>query len=343
MVLALFLATGASAQYRNGTIDTGTMITVRTIEAINVNDSDGEVFFGVVDKDVMNRAGGVVIPKGSDVELSVKDTSNNQLVLDLDSIIVDGQRYGIQTDESTLSSERKDGLGANKRTGKFVGGGAALGAIVGAIAGGGKGAAIGAGAGAAAGAGAQVLTRGRSVRVPAESLLTFRLQQPLQTQLTDNREGRRYNKPIYDGDLNTSAAYRAGMVAGRSDVDRNLARNTRSSRWTSAQDRRDYEAGYTNGYQGTAPTANPAYSNGSIRIGTDNNISWQAPGLARVFVEADNAAPRLFAEGTSGTQAAQWIEPGHLYVFILRDLNGREIARDRLDLRRSESNSRRNR
>jgi hypothetical protein len=54
-----------------------------------------------------------------------------------------------------------------------------LGTIIGAIAGGGKGAAIGAAAGAAAGAGTQTITRGRDVKVPAESLITFRLDRPL--------------------------------------------------------------------------------------------------------------------------------------------------------------------
>jgi hypothetical protein len=34
--------------------------------------------------------------------------------------------------------------------------------------------------GAGAGAGAQILTKGRSLNVPAESLLTYRLKQPLQ-------------------------------------------------------------------------------------------------------------------------------------------------------------------
>ena len=61
----------------------------------------------------------------------------------------------------------------------MVGGGALLGTLVGAIAGGGKGAAIGAASGAAAGAGAQVLTRGKAVKVPAESKLRFKLEEPL--------------------------------------------------------------------------------------------------------------------------------------------------------------------
>jgi len=61
----------------------------------------------------------------------------------------------------------------------MIGGGAAIGTVIGAIAGGGKGAAIGAATGAAAGAGAQVLTKGKEVQVPAETVLTFRLTQPL--------------------------------------------------------------------------------------------------------------------------------------------------------------------
>jgi len=91
-----------------------------------------------------------------------------------------------------LIIEARDNIGNNKRTGEYVGGGALLGTIVGAIAGGGKGAAIG----AVAGAGAQVVTHGRSVRVPAESLLTFRIEQPLDVGVADrgfNRDGRHYH------------------------------------------------------------------------------------------------------------------------------------------------------
>jgi hypothetical protein len=44
--------------------------------------------------------------------------------------------------------------------------------------GGGPGAAVGAGVGGAAGAGVQLATRGKEVKVPSETLLEFRLQQP---------------------------------------------------------------------------------------------------------------------------------------------------------------------
>jgi len=137
------------------------------------------MFSAVVDQNVIGKNGKVVIPKGSNAELVVRRISDNNVALDLDSVTVNGQRYGVQTENNVVRSEEKQGVGVNKRTGKYVGGGAAIGAIVGAIAGGGKGAAIGAGVGAGAGAGAQILTKGKSVNVPAESLLTYRLKQPL--------------------------------------------------------------------------------------------------------------------------------------------------------------------
>jgi hypothetical protein len=95
----------------------------------------------------------------------------------------------------------KEGVGKNKRTAKYVGGGAVIGSMIGAIAGGGKGAAIGAIAGGAAGAGAQTITRGRDIHVPAESLLTFRLDRPLMLSHSgDNgysRNGRHYHRYQY--------------------------------------------------------------------------------------------------------------------------------------------------
>ena len=178
------------------TIGTGTTISVRTNETIDAKKNDGRVFTGVVDQDVVDASGNIAIPRGSGAELIVKNASNREMALDLESVTVNGQRYAIAASPESISSGRRDGLGKNKRTAEFVGGGALLGTIVGAIAGGGKGAAIGAAAGAGAGAGTQVLTRGRTVRVPAESLLTFRLDQPLQMGTADRgftRRGRHYH------------------------------------------------------------------------------------------------------------------------------------------------------
>ena len=98
------------------------------------------------------------------------------LVLDLNSVSIEGRSYSISTTD--MARRGTSGIGANKRTAEYTGGGAALGAIIGAIAGGGKGAAIGAASGAGAGAVTQVITKG-SIKVPSETVLTFKLDQPL--------------------------------------------------------------------------------------------------------------------------------------------------------------------
>ena len=59
------------------------------------------------------------------------------------------------------------------------GGGAGLGAIVGGLAGGGKGAVIGGLAGGGAGTAGSAFTGDANITLPAESVLSFRLTQPL--------------------------------------------------------------------------------------------------------------------------------------------------------------------
>ncbi len=125
-----------------------------------------------------------MIPRGSNAQIVIRSASKggrirgaSDLVLDLDSVSVGGQRYKLDT--ADYVAKGRDGVGKNRRTAEFTGGGAAIGAIIGAIAGGGKGAAIGAASGAGAGAGTQILTKGGSIKVPAESVLTFRLDSAL--------------------------------------------------------------------------------------------------------------------------------------------------------------------
>src|SRR6185369_16061737 len=110
---------------------------------------------------------------------------DNDLILDLDSVTVNGQRYAINAGAERFDAG-KETVGANERTGRYVGGGAVLGAILGAAIGGGKGAAIGAGVGAAGGATAQIATSGREVRIPSESVVTFRIDRPLTVDVPDD-------------------------------------------------------------------------------------------------------------------------------------------------------------
>lgn len=161
----------------------GTEIQVRTDQAVSIKEAGrvGENYSGSVANDVLDKNGRVAIPKGSRAELRVvpvnSSTESKQMTLDLQSVTVGGQLYRIQSETLTSTgSARTGGLGANKRTGEYVGGGALAGTLIGALAGGGKGAAIGALAGGAAGAGTQVLTRGKSLDIPAETVLRFKLE-----------------------------------------------------------------------------------------------------------------------------------------------------------------------
>jgi hypothetical protein len=320
---------------RADTIPAGTSITVRTDEAIDSRYDDGRNYTGIVDTDVLGRDGGIVIPKGSGVEMTVKQISDNEVALDLSSIDVNGIRYGVEAQSQLTNSDEERGIGVNKRTGQYVGGGALIGAIIGAIAGGGKGAAIGAGVGAAAGVGAQVLTRGKSVDIPAESLLTFNLTEPLQAGFAADRDGRdgSYSHQSQRTDL-YNAAYRDGFRVGRADAERGMARNVQTRWWSSDQDRRDYEIGYDRGYRSVRTTVRQKPDDmANILVGSDNNVSWWGPINSSVYVQVDNRLPQLFASGASGVQSAPWINAGHLYVFVLRDASGREIARYRKDLR----------
>lgn len=166
----------------------GTEISVLTNQNIDSKTAnEGQVFPADVAENVTNAAGQIVIPKGSEAELVIRRvasagavTGASELALDLQSIKVGGHRYTVSTED--VARKGTEGLGKNKRTAEMVGGGAVLGTLIGAIAGGGKGAAIGAATGAAAGAGTEVLTRGKAVRVPAESKLRFKLDQPLRLQ-----------------------------------------------------------------------------------------------------------------------------------------------------------------
>jgi hypothetical protein len=154
-------------------LEPGTFITVRTRQSIDTDRGDHRIFRAVVENDVWDDWGRLAIPaipRGAPAELLVRSERDGDLILDLESVTVGRQRYAVRTN-------RIEAQGRDNDPATVIGGSAILGSIIGAIAGGGKGAAIGAAAGAAAGVG--LMTRGRWIRVPAGSVVTFRLERPL--------------------------------------------------------------------------------------------------------------------------------------------------------------------
>ncbi len=176
----------------------GTEITVRTNEPVDIQSWDrGRIYRGQIARDVYATDGDIAFPRGAEAELIIRQVSDRDMVIDLEAIYANGRRFVVSASSQDFNIRDRQGVGGNNRTAKYVGGGAIIGSIIGAIAGGGRGAAIGAAAGAASGAGAQTLTRGREIHIPAESLLTFRLERPLQyVEGPDNgynRDGRHYH------------------------------------------------------------------------------------------------------------------------------------------------------
>jgi len=177
--------TQAEIRTKTYVVPVGTKVSVRTDDAINsATATEGQTYAAEVTDDILDANGDVVIPHGSNAQIVIRSASKggrfrgaSDLVLDLQSVSVEGQQYIVSTTD--LQQSGKQGLGANKRTAEYTGGGAAVGAIIGAIAGGGKGAAIGAGAGAGGGALTQVLTKGGTIKVPAETVLTFQFDKPV--------------------------------------------------------------------------------------------------------------------------------------------------------------------
>jgi hypothetical protein len=168
----------------------GTDVVVRTEENIDsTNTQTGQLYRCVITEGVPDAAGGVAIPAGSSGQLLIRQITTGgavhspELVLDLYSVTVDGKQFRVVTSNVDESNNR--GVGKNRRTGEFLGGGAAIGALMGGIFGGGKGAGIGALSGAGGGALTQIFTRGKQVEVPAESVLRFRLERQLVLQLTN--------------------------------------------------------------------------------------------------------------------------------------------------------------
>jgi hypothetical protein len=163
-------------------VPAGTMLTVRLGEALGSKTSQAGQTFSATLAQPVDVDGKTVIPSGASAAGVVVDAKPlgrfkgaASLQVKLTSITVNGSEHPIET-SSVVRSEK----GKGKRTAAMIGGGAGLGALIGGLAGGGKGAAIGAAAGAGAGTAGTAFTGNKDVVLPAESALTFKLEQPLE-------------------------------------------------------------------------------------------------------------------------------------------------------------------
>ncbi len=162
-------------------IPAGTRLRVRLDTDLGSKISQpGENFSAIVADDVVVD-GQTVIPRRAEAEGTVIDAKGlghfkggALLELRLERVRTNWGSYPVAT--STMSQVEK---GKGKRTAGFAAGGGAFGAIIGGLAGGGKGAAIGALAGAGAGTAGSAMTGNHEILLPAETLLTFRLERPV--------------------------------------------------------------------------------------------------------------------------------------------------------------------
>jgi BON domain len=164
----------------------GTTVSIRMTDALETGQTQANAVFHASLAADLVADGTTAIPRGATVlgrVVDAKDATHyagsSALTLELTQISSQGQTYHIVTD-----SFSQQGKGRGSNTAKKVGGGAAIGAVIGALAGGGKGAAIGAAAGGGVGAGANTITKGEQVKIPSETLLQFRLQNPVSVTTT---------------------------------------------------------------------------------------------------------------------------------------------------------------
>jgi hypothetical protein len=182
MTSTLTITPFASAQNSNRvTVPAGTRILVRMVDSVDSSKQKAGFRFTATLEANLQAYEITVAPKGTTLYGVLAQASSSgrlkgssQLVLELTDIVINGTTYPLLT-----STYEVKGKGEGGNTAKKVVGGAGLGALIGGIAGGGKGAGIGALAGAGAGTAISAAKKGQQISIPSETLLEFRLQQPV--------------------------------------------------------------------------------------------------------------------------------------------------------------------
>jgi hypothetical protein len=163
------------------TVPAGTRILIRTIDPIDSSKQKTGYRFSATLETNLQAEDTVIAPRGTTIYGRLAQASSagrmsgsSDLTLELTDIVINGTAYPLLT-----STYEIKGKGEGGKTAKKVVGGAGLGALIGGLAGGGKGAGIGALAGAGAGTAIAASKKGEQLQIPSESLLEFRLEQPV--------------------------------------------------------------------------------------------------------------------------------------------------------------------
>jgi hypothetical protein len=165
------------------TIRPGTYITVRVSQPLSSDHNQtGDAFFAtlaepiIVDGVVVAQRGQNVGGRVTEAQKAGRVEGTSKLGVELINLsLVDGQQLPIQSQMINRNGPTSVGADAGA-----IATTTALGAAIGAAADWGRGAAIGAGAGAAAGILGVLLTRGRPTVIYPETVLTFKIQNPIE-------------------------------------------------------------------------------------------------------------------------------------------------------------------
>lgn len=142
-----------------GVVPPGTSLVVRTKDAVRTHRAyRGTVYLAGAAADVLDQSGAVLIPRDSPIELVVRPLSYlgpggvgmTLLTLEIDAVTVGDVRYPVETHDEAPGP---GGIGVNRGAAKWIGGSEQ--------------------------AAGPVVTRGRSIKVPADTLIAFQIQAPI--------------------------------------------------------------------------------------------------------------------------------------------------------------------
>jgi len=159
------------------TLPAGTSVSVSITENLSAKHNEvGDPFSGALAHPLVHH-GTVVFPRGTPVAGTVIAAKGRGRFKGSGALGIELTRIGgipVHTSEYEQTDK-----GKGKRSAGLIGGGGGGGALIGGLAGGGKGALLGGLLGAGAGTAGAAFTGNKDIVIPAETIVTFQLTEPL--------------------------------------------------------------------------------------------------------------------------------------------------------------------